>query len=98
MLTEVISRFQMSNTNDFFVSVFVCWFVCLFVCFLGVFFCTQGQLPYPLHTLGKAMPQYWFEILDVLVERRRSSSVDQETTPFLLIILMAIMSLTGMFT
>ena len=44
------------------------------------------------------MPPYWFKILDVLVERRHSSSVDQATTPFPLTTLVAIMYLTGMFT
>ena len=59
---------------------------------------TQGQFPYPLHTLEEAMPQYWFRISDVLVESRHSRSVDPATTPFLLITLMDIVCITGMFT
>ena len=61
-------------------------------------FCTQGQFPCPLHSLGEAMPQYWFEISDVLEESSHSSSVHPVTTPSLLITLMDIMYLTGMFT
>ena len=60
------------------------------------FNCTQGQFPSLLHTVGKAMPQYWLWILDVLVERRHSSSVDLATTLSPLITLMAIIYLTGM--
>ena len=58
----------------------------------------QGQFPCPLHILEEEMPQYWFEISDVLVESSHSGSVDLVTTPSLLITLMAIMYLTGMFT
>ena len=57
----------------------------------------QGQFPYPLHSLGEAMPQYWFGILDVLVESSHSRSAHPATTPFL-IILVALMYLTGKFT
>ena len=57
----------------------------------------QGQFPCPLHSLGEAMPQYWFGILDVPVPSSHSSSVDQATTPFLLTTLVAIVCLTGMF-
>ena len=58
----------------------------------------QGQFPCPLHTLGEAMLQYWFKISDVLVQSSQSISVHQATTPFLLIILVALACITGMFT
>ena len=58
----------------------------------------QGQFPCPLHSLGEATPQYWFEILDVLEERSHSSNVHPATTPSLLITLEDIMYLTGMFS
>ena len=60
--------------------------------------CMQGQFPCPLHSLGEAMLQYWFRILDVLVERSHSSSVHPTTTPSPLTTLVAIMYITGMFT
>ena len=45
----------------------------------------QGQFPCPLHSLGEAMPQYWFRILEVLEERCHSNSVHSTTIPSLLI-------------
>ena len=45
-------------------------------CFhINFLFSIQGQFLYPLHTLGEAMLQYWFEILDVATGREDATAV-----------------------
>ena len=80
------------NSNALIPAYFYYWFN-----FCFILFC-QGQFPYPLHTLGEAMPQCWLGISDVLVESSHSSSVHLATIPSLLITLVALMYITGMFT